>query len=66
MNKSVMNLEDFWMRCTLPIFNAETGEAIKSKTMLENRNLEVEHFGAHYGEGFKIDGIQVYLEKDEG
>lgn len=68
MRKSTMNLQDFWERCTVSIYNADTGELINSDKMLENKDLEVESFGVktHYeGRLVLIDGIEVVLEKDE-
>ena len=68
MRKSTMNLKDFWERCVVSIYNADTGELINSKKMLESKDLEVESFGikAHYeGRLVLIDGIEVVLEKDE-
>lgn len=68
MRKSTMNLQDFWERCTVLIYNADTGEEINSDRMLESKDLEVESFDikTHFeGRFLVIDGIEVVLEKDE-
>ena len=68
MRRFEFTLKQFWERSNVPIFNAETGEHIDAKQMLEKQDLEVTSFGvkAHFEKGvWLMDGVEVYLESED-
>ena len=65
MRKSTMNLQDFWKRCTVPIYNKATSERITLDFLNKYKDLEVIEFEPHFDNVNKIIGIEIVLEKDE-
>ena len=47
-----------------PVYNADTGKQINSKEMLENKDLQVLLFWAHFVDGI-YEGISVKLENED-
>lgn len=64
MNRFNFTLKEFWERCMEPVYNADTGEQITSEKMLENKDLEVLLFWAHFVDGI-YRGISVKLENED-
>ena len=66
MRKSTMNLQDFWERCTVPIYIKATGEYMMLDFLNKYKDLEVIEFEPHFDNVNKRIGIEIVLEKDEG
>mgnify|MGYP006992065622 CR=1 FL=1 len=64
MNRFNFSLKEFWDRCMEPVYNADTGKQINSKEMLENKDLQVLLFWAHFVDGI-YEGISVKLENED-
>jgi len=68
MGRFEFTLKQFWERCTVPIYNAKTGERIDHRKVIENKDLEVTSFDVkyHFDNGvWLIDGIEVLLESED-
>lgn len=65
MRKSTMNLQDFWERCTVRVYNKATGERITSDFVNKYKDLEVIEFDPYFDNVNKTIGIEIVLEKKE-